>query len=74
MCITQLNQVGRAPWPARDALVTLLEAGRMRQPREPLPDRTHLSEAHTQLSLLFPMPHFIQRKYGSTSVSASVAG
>ncbi len=27
----QLTQVGRAPWPARDAFVPLLEAGRRRQ-------------------------------------------
>ncbi len=36
MCFTKVittaaAEVGRAPWPARDALVTLLEAGRKPQ-------------------------------------------
>ncbi len=52
----KLTLMGRAPWPARDAFVPLLEAGRrvpMRQPHETLRDRTHLSQAHTPYDELF---------------------
>ena len=60
MCFTQVitlaaAQVGRAPWPAWDALVPLLEAAQRPQCASHTTrctDRTHLSQAHAHLKIM----------------------